>query len=966
MYALEGPLAVTSAFPFVGRSTELKRLRTLLPHANGEARRVVLLGGEAGCGKSRLVREFAAEASAGGALVLHGACDPVVRTPYGAFVEALEQLSRALDSDEVRDALGGELARLLPGVGAEAGRPRDVDPDTQRHRLHTAVADLLETVSRPRVTVVVIEDCHWADAATLLLIRHLARTGGTRLLLLATFRDTEAEVPAALAETLAELRRHDVVRLRLGGLSDDEVADFVARAGGSGPDTLARAMHALTGGNAFLVCELWRALLETGAVEIVDGTLHVLRTPEELGSPESVREVVSQRLARLGSPTALFLELAATAGTEFDLDVVRRAAALADGELMTALDAACRSGMIEEVPGRGLAWRFAHELVRRALYDRLSAPRRAELHLRVGEALEAAPGRSGRALVDLAHHFAAAVPFGPPERAVAYNLRAARAATAALAFDQAAARLRIALDLDAEPRPEVLLELGDASHRAGHALDALEAFKAAADLGRERGDAGLLARAAIGFEEACWRPTLTDQGAVELLETAAFALGPEDSELRVGLLGGLARALDLDGHRARAARERSRAIAMARRLGDRTALTTVLVRSYWSHGEDSIQNILALLTEARGLAEELGNTELLAEAMSWRVPALVALCDIEGAKRAIPALLAVAERTAQPFMLHVAEQYAGALALCDGRLAEAEAIAHRSHEWGRQLTGRDSSGVYGIQMFSVRREQGRLAELAPIVRILAGDPERDGAWRPSLAALLVELGMEEQGRRTLERVVADGLDPFRSSLWVASLAYLTDACTALGDETIAALLYPELERYGGGNVMVGHLVSCYGAADRYLGMLAATLGEAERAERHFEAALELNRRMGAVTWHAHTAYEYGRFLLGRGRAERKRAGALLGEAATLAGRIGMPALAARIRVLGSAAPADGLSPRETQILALVARGMSNRHLGEALCISEHTAANHVRSILRKTGCRNRTEAAAYAHRTGIA
>ena len=484
------------------------------------------------------------------------------------------------------------------------------------------------------------------------------------------------------------------------------------------------------------------------------------------------------------------------------------------------------------------------------------------------------------------------MPFGPPERAVAYNLLAARAATAALAFDEAAARLRTALELDAEPRPEVLLELGAASHRAGHALDALEAFEAAAELGRERGDAALFARAAIGFEEACWRPTLTDQGAVELLEAAAAALGEEDSALRVGLLGGLARALDLDGHRERGALERSRAIAMARRLGDRTALATMLMRSYWSHGAASIEDILAMLTEARGLAEALGDTEILAEAMSWRVPALVALCDIEAAKREIPALRAVAERTAQPFMLHVAEQYAGALALCDGRLDEAEAIARRSHEWGRQLTGRDSSGVYGIQMFSVRREQGRLAELAPVVRVLASDPDRDGAWRPSLAALLVELGMEDQARRTLERVLADGLDPFRSSLWVASLAYLTDACAALGDEAVAALLYPELERYAGGNVMVGHLVACYGAADRYLGMLAATLGEAERAERHFEAALELNRRMGAVTWHAHSAYQYGRFLLGRGRAERKRAAALLGEAATLAGRIGMPALEA--------------------------------------------------------------------------
>jgi DNA-binding CsgD family transcriptional regulator len=167
--------------------------------------------------------------------------------------------------------------------------------------------------------------------------------------------------------------------------------------------------------------------------------------------------------------------------------------------------------------------------------------------------------------------------------------------------------------------------------------------------------------------------------------------------------------------------------------------------------------------------------------------------------------------------------------------------------------------------------------------------------------------------------------------------------------------------------MIGHLVSCYGAADRYLGMLAATLGEAERAEEHFERALELNRRMGAATWLAHTGYEYGRFLLGR---DRERATALLGEAASLAGRIGMPALLARIEALGTQASGaslpDGLSPREAQILALVARGLSNREIGRELTISEHTAANHVRSILRKTRCANRTEAASYAHRHRLA
>ena len=169
--------------------------------------------------------------------------------------------------------------------------------------------------------------------------------------------------------------------------------------------------------------------------------------------------------------------------------------------------------------------------------------------------------------------------------------------------------------------------------------------------------------------------------------------------------------------------------------------------------------------------------------------------------------------------------------------------------------------------------------------------------------------------------------------------------------------------------MIGHLVACYGAADRYLGMLAATLGEWERAEKHLEAALELNRRMGAKTWLAHTAHQYARLFHQRGRGSSDLAQALLREASSLADEIGLPTLSGRIERLGSPRPPtrfpDDLSPREVQILQLVARGLSNREIGETLAISEHTAANHIRSILGKTGCANRTEAASYAHKRGL-
>jgi DNA-binding CsgD family transcriptional regulator/tetratricopeptide (TPR) repeat protein len=982
---LSGSLSLGSTLPFVGRSGELARLRALMPRAEGEGGRVALLAGEPGSGKSRLVREFAATATEEGALVLYGACDAVVRTPYGPFVEALDRLIRSIETEELRAALGsggGDLARLLPELPVRVGGlppPVEADPDTERHRLHTAANDLLSGASRGRPLLLVLEDVHWADSPTLLLLRHLAHAAGNaRVLLLATFRDTEADVPQGLAEVLADLRRSEhVLRLRLSGLSAAEVGELARRASACEPDPgldeLAAAMRDLTGGNAFLVCELWRALVETGAVEVTGGRLRVTRPLEELASPESVREVAGQRLARLAPGTIALLELAATAGAEFELEVIRRAAGLAEPELLAALEEAVASGMIEELPSQSLSCRFTHELVRRALYDGLSRARRAELHLRVGEAMEAVGADSGRALADLAHHFAAGVTFGGAERAVEHNLRAARTAAAALAFEEAAVCLRTAIEVgvdDTAQQAGIFLELGTASHRAGKAPDALEAFASAAEIARELGDAELLARAAIGYEDACWRPGIAMEESVELLEEAIAALGGGDDELRVGLLAGLARALDFRGERERGAIVRGNAVALARRLEHRPGLAKVLVRSYWSRGTSSLEEILAMLSEGRDLAEELRDAELRTEAMAWRVPTFVALCDFESAREEVAVLRKMAELTAQPFMHHVAAHYGSAIALCDGRLADAEAMAIRSEEWGRLLTGRDASGTYGIQMFSVRREQGRLAELAPAVRLLAGEAGRDGPWQPGLVAVLAELGMESEARRELARLASEGIDGFRESLWLAALAYLADAAAALGDESMAALLYPELEPLAGDNVMIGHLVACYGAADRYLGMLAATLGEAERAEEHFERALELNGRMGVPTWMAHTAYEYARLLLAGGRGERGRAEALLSQAGALAEGIGMAGLLAKIGALGVLPPRDGLpdglSPREAQILELVARGMSNREIGAELSISEHTAANHIRSILRKTECANRTEAASYAHRHGLA
>jgi DNA-binding CsgD family transcriptional regulator len=230
--------------------------------------------------------------------------------------------------------------------------------------------------------------------------------------------------------------------------------------------------------------------------------------------------------------------------------------------------------------------------------------------------------------------------------------------------------------------------------------------------------------------------------------------------------------------------------------------------------------------------------------------------------------------------------------------------------------------------------------------------------------------MLDDARAQLALIQSDGIDVYRHALWVGSLTYIADACVAVGDADLSLQVYRELLSIAEQNVMIGHGVACYGSSERYLGTLAAVYGELDLAELHLQRAIDYNRDMGAITWLAHSDFEYARVVLAQGRLDDPAAQAALAEASDLAERIGMQALLGRIRGLMPAVPGasrlpDGLSGREAEILRLVAKGQSNREIGRTLHISEHTAANHIRSILRKTGCANRTEAASYAHTRGL-
>jgi DNA-binding SARP family transcriptional activator len=572
---LPGPLVPTSPFPFVGRADELATLRARLARAEAGEGSLVLLAAEAGGGKTRLISELAHEAAESGVLVLYGTSDAAVTTPYQPLREWLEFLLRACDPDAVRECLGagaGELARLMPEVTPLTGEPPHErrDPENERYMLHGAVTELLARLGRHRPLLIVADDVHWADVETLQLLRRLARHAPeTRWVVVVAFRNEETSDD--VAHTIGELGRLEAAtRLTLGNLSDADVGEFVRRStDAEAEEPLVSALGELSDGTPLLLCELWRDLSQRGGVEVTQ-TAGLTEPLADVPGPQRVSELVRQRLARLELATVALLELAAVAGSQAELRLLTEAAGVEPVTLAAAVEEAVRGGMIEELTEPAFAHRFSHELVRRAVYDRLTAVRRAQLHGQVAEALERIhAAEPGRVLPELAHHFTLAAPVLGPERAIDYNLRAAETATASATFELAADCLARALDLgiaDPRERTRVQLELADLLEQTGSPARTLvdEALETAERIG-DRALAAYARMAGLSEGRFSWdKLELREETAKEAI--AIFAeLGDERGLARATRL--LAFAHVNRGHLAAATAEMERALVHAEAAG---------------------------------------------------------------------------------------------------------------------------------------------------------------------------------------------------------------------------------------------------------------------------------------------------------------------------------------------------------------------------------------------------------------
>lgn len=904
---------------FVGRGAELSRLDAMFKQAESELeRRVVLVCGEAGIGKTSLVGEHARDAHERGAVVLYGRCDEELGIPYQPWGEALGHLVAHLPSELLADHVSGrgsELARIVPALTERTGAlpgSRSADPEAERYMLFAAVVGLLASVSSIAPVVVVLDDLHWADKPSLLLLRHVASTDvPMRVHVLATYRATDLAVGHPLADLLASLHREaGTERLELAGLDDGEVVELLERATGYALDQqgvdFAHALYRETDGNPFFTAEILRHLAETGAIlRHTDGRWSARLDFRGDALPSSTREVIGRRVARLGQPAEQALRAAAVIGRDFDLPLLGRVTDVDEATLLDVMDAAARSALVAEVASDRFT--FEHALVEHTLYEDLSASRRARLHRRVAEAIEAACGADpGDRVGELAYHWARATAPKEPRKAVDYARHAGDRALARLAPDEAVRWYSQALELfdhdfgDEHDIIDLSVRLGDAQRQAGDASYRTTLLEAA-NRARDAHAPELLVRAALansrGFFSAIGRADAERIGVLE--EASAITTGVRTHD-RARLLALLAQELVPTGGMQRRRALADEALAIARDLDDPATLLQVLnLRFNAVNAAASLPERLATTAEAMTLARRLEDPVARLFAEMFRAFAALDAGDRDELNRAAHGAIILADEVRQPVPEWVATWERTLLRWLDGDLPTAERYAVEALSIGLESGQPDAALIPGALLLDVRWAQGRAEELEPLALQLINETPNVPTLHAAIAVIYTEHKRFQEARRVLDTQVSSRFssrdsDPYAlatSVLWAHAVADLDHAVAA---DLLLPDLLPYREQIGAAGVIVT------GTAAAAIGQLQTVLGHLDAADAAFAEATDAAQRLRCPFLVALTQCSWSRMLLRRDeRGDHAHAVRLLDAALQAANTYGFAGIARRAEALHS-------------------------------------------------------------------
>jgi len=883
----------------LGRAAERGALHAALERAQAGRRQVVLIAGEGGIGKTSLATELADDARARGAHPVWGRCwEAGVSPVLWPWRQVLRQLSQNFGQEiEVAADSRAELDALTVTAGPGMLDGGATPSAEGRFRFFVAATDLLRACAAVRPLVLVLDDLHGADEATLLLLEFVVRElADIPLLIVGSYRDVEARRQPSTAASLDRVAQLGEL-LTLDGLGAADVATLIEESSGVPSDDVAvRRVLAATAGNPFFVGEL------------------LARGADDDSVPHAVRAAIRRRLEPLSDAVRNLLGAAAVIGRAVDARTLADILGWAPEDVLARLDLAHREGILVLALDAQGGSAFRHALMQETVYADLSSLERCELHLRVGEALADRPDLADERTAEVAYHLVRALPLGDAARAAESCATAGERALASFGFQEAAGLYADAVRLDTSGDPErhafLLLMHGIALLVASRIPEAQQVFLRAAEVGRRHELPEVLAQAALGYG-GLWFQSEVDDTFRSLLEESLTALGDNNPAMRARLLARTSQSLFYDSAAQPRMREMAaEALAIARDVGDAETLTYALTAARMSRsGPEFHLGRPGLTAELIPLADATGNYHFSMRARHWRIVENLEAGEIAVADRFIAESTRLAERIGHPLLLGWNRRTRAGRELLRGRYEDADRLMHEALELAQRGGDPRVLDQYGVQLSTLRRDQGRIVELLPVLDSLVDASPYSASWRAARAVAHVELGDLDAAREDFEVVARDGFVSVARDSWLITIALLAETSASIGDAARSRELYDLLVPYADLAVVVGLADACYGAACRMLGRLAATFGDASLAEAHLTQAISMNRAMGADPYLARAQVDLAEHLVTLDVAvARDEAVALLDEAATIVAAIGMQGLQARLdQVRRMVAPVEAVA-----------------------------------------------------------
>jgi predicted ATPase/DNA-binding NarL/FixJ family response regulator len=967
-----------------GRARELEVFRGAFNRMLAGHLQLVLVSGEPGIGKTCCAEALAEVAEDQGALVLWGRChEEAGAPPYWPWVQILRTYVDASSLDEVRFSLGSaahDIAAFVPELVDSSHRTQEapgaiVEANRERFRTFDAIRQFLHQATQQVPITLVLDNLHWADTPSLSLLEFLSQELlHSRLLIIGTHRDADVSRKTPLLDTLGGLSRDsNVQRIHLSGLSQTSIGEVAQHLCGVNlSETALKMIYQRTDGNPLFAIELIKVLIDESA------GAEITAMPNRI--PAGVHETIGRRLIRLSAECNELLCVAAVHGRQFAAREIAATVGHDVPRVLSGFEPAVQAGIIQSITAIPGSYQFTHALIRETIYEDLPTVDRLKLHERAGDALASIHfSHLESALTRIAHHYHEAAALGDSAKAVLFALRAAESAIRIGAYEDAVlhydhvieALERAGLRHDERVARAYILK-GSALRQLGQIQRSIEVLLEAVNRTQVLGSAELLVDVLVFL--AMVTRHIDQQHFVPLIQRALALLPEVDSAPRAKALATLAFAKRTYTDKSQVQLLVEESLDMASRCCDATARSACYQLAIMAlrGSPESLNRRLQLGQEYIAVARSTSSADLLADAYHWQALNYFESGQLDNLVTLLDHYDGVNVGRLGLYGLHTYQ--AGAhrvtLALLRGDWNNLENRIEGLLELGMKTRREDAAGVNGAQMFALNRDLGHLDALSPEVkRIAAGSPSR--IWEPGLMLLCAEIGMLAEARRIFERIADQNFRAIsRDDMYVTCLVFCAETCCILDDGNHAAALYQLLRPYEGQTANHPTAVS-FGAAELYLGMLARAAKWPDLAHRHFNHAAALNRAMLAWPSLVRTLFRYGAFLItSQVEAERHLGLQRLREAEQLARRLGMTRLIADIDALlhtrdrGATFP-DDLTAREMDVLRLLAIGRTNKDVSLVLTISLNTVATHVRSILNKTQCANRTEAAAYAIRLGL-